>query len=114
MSETLTLIYERALDMLGDGHHPERWCRGIAAENETTGRVPWNSPRATAVCLVCALQRSQANSSSVYRPSPAVDFMAQKLQVPSLQVWNDIPGRTYQEVIEALRATLAAARVKNL
>lgn len=76
------------------------WCREALARDTSGKHVGTNSKSACAWCAVGAIDR-------VYNTSPefeaALAKLAAEIGTEEIGAWNDEPGRTASDVIEAMR-----------
>jgi hypothetical protein len=70
------------------------WRQGYTPDGENGG------------CLVTALNRSGVDGDELRE---SADEIRSELGINLLSVWNDVPGRTKEEVLAALRGTLRGA-----
>ena len=75
------------------------WCQGTYALNKHSMRVH-PTKRAHAFCAIGAIR-------CIYKTQERMEVAAKKvlkyIGLNNISIWNDSPGRTKEEVIEALR-----------
>src|SRR5437667_4681375 len=85
----------------------EGWCQGVDARDARGERcAPWNRDART-WSVLGALVASEGDdpdvrahsSASVAELGHAVSLLAEAADTSSLQVWNDAPGRTQEDVL---------------
>lgn len=106
-SPTTAEVLEAAADRIAK---PGAWTQGTFARDTSGDRCAFNDPNASCFCAAGAIYRS---ASSFFIADPLIDRLgawARKRGFRHLAAWNDAPGRTQAEVVEALRsAALQAA-----
>lgn len=97
-------VLERAADLLEEFG----WCQGAAARDEAGKSIVGTWERAVSFCHNGAIYRAACDlgvSSSLF------DGRWERLIGDSdAHLWNDVPGRTKQEVVARLRDAAATAR----
>ena len=88
------------------------WCQGACARDSDGAPVSEEDPRAESFCVISAISISTASEPENFNTfTDARLFLQNMLGVHSAGRWNDKPGRTQLEVVEALeRAALQAKK----
>jgi hypothetical protein len=92
---------------------PEHWCQRAAARDSNGFEVEVSaSHRAVSFCLMGALSKAEMESKTTNNVVTTLRFYNHFKKVMELPedmgvvYWNDMPGRTFEEVKEALRKTI--------
>jgi hypothetical protein len=107
--------YVTAREILVDarGRVQQGWCHGVDARDARGRRcAPWH-PDARSWSVLGSLVASEGGDADVRAHASgaelgnAVSLLAEAVGSSSLQVWNDEPGRTQEEVLAAFDRALA-------
>ena len=103
-------LLRTAQELLGRG-----WTQGADARDRDGIPVPGWSERAVCWSLLGALvavleaqSEATGDDAAISDLARACALLAETLDVGSLETWNDEPGRTQSEVIEAVRRAASA------
>jgi hypothetical protein len=85
---------------------PERWTQGVGARNSRNYCVGNRSASAVSWCALGAILRESESSSEPCR-------FLKEIVGPSIGGWNDAPGRTHAEVLDAFDRAIALAEAEQ-
>lgn len=80
---------------------PERWCQGALARDGTTGaECDPHSEFATCWCVLGAVSVCYPEHDQHSRAVEAMRLAIYRVKRGQVGIWNDAPGRTFEEVRE--------------
>lgn len=97
MTQSIADVLDRAADLIAKG-----WMQG-----------DWGSFRGECFCAWGAIMFGESVMAGESERKAAHQFAKQHIGAPSLISWNDTPGRTQAEVVQALREAAAKAREQS-
>lgn len=101
-------VLNKAADLL---EKPGAWTQGVFARNRRGNVCSPTDDTARCFCVSGAVQRVVGGfaSPTFYSVVDLLNAMARRRNARHIAHWNDAPGRTQSEVVEALRAAAKAA-----